>query len=253
MFGEELRKPRDPISKNAKIVDIKTANYTYIRRMRTAEKLINFTKSRRHNKSMEEIEDRMELADIKVGDVVYHYQDRKPRGISKKLWIPWNGPFEVMKTTQTNLVIEVDGKEKTVSLTKIVKVPTSKWKLRGIDGKARQEEDQADEQIYAELKSHRLDWLKKRLNNLEESDLQSEAEEPEKEEIDKKEIDTLLAQSRIRPKNAKIYHVDDFKEGRLCDSVELRIQRDLSSGDLGSKELHDRSKNMVTHASVWVR
>jgi type IV secretory pathway VirB4 component len=44
-------------------VDIKAANYTDIRQMRTAEKLINFTKSKRFYKSMKKIEDRMELTE----------------------------------------------------------------------------------------------------------------------------------------------------------------------------------------------
>jgi len=77
-------------------------------------------KQQEDNKSLYDVHHR--YVDFALGDIVYRRADKIPKGTVRKFWLPWKGPFTIVKIDEgkINVIIRSeDGDEETVHVSKI--------------------------------------------------------------------------------------------------------------------------------------
>ena len=120
LYGQELRLPTAIDAKVETWHDQPTELHKLLVRRKMVDEVINNKKEKLHNESVQEAEGRFKLIDWKVGQKVYCYVDRRAIGQSKKEWIRWSGPFEILEVRDSVLVLSRNGKKITMNQTKCI-------------------------------------------------------------------------------------------------------------------------------------
>ena len=218
LLGEELRLPNAIDSKVELWHDQTTELEKFLAKRKQIDEIIQEKKRKQYEESEKLAQERFESIDWKVGQKVYVYVDRRALGQSKKEWIRWSGPFDIVEVRQTTLVLLRHGKNVTINQTKCIllkdlHIPDRDLKGRVID---REPSDKKEQEKITQEKVQKLaQKLKARKQRVSLSDSEDDSEDEVYDDAVTPEEEKLKQLARTRPERKEVYTLDDLKENSI--------------------------------------
>ena len=135
VFGEKIRHPLSLDGNFNRFYDQATELARTLYRLNLVEQVIADKRLSLHHHSSEKAAERFDVRDYEVGHEVFTHVDEPPRGVVRREFIPWEGPFPVVEVRPLNLVIQKFGHLATVNKTKCIRVVPLELPERDVQGR----------------------------------------------------------------------------------------------------------------------
>src|SRR3569623_751830 len=213
VYGQKLRTTLSIDGNFNRFADLATELNRTLYRLNMAEQVVADKKLALFQKSKQRAEDRYDIVEYEEGDEVFTYVDVTPPGVVAREFVPWEGPFRVLKVRLMNLEIDKYGARVTVNKTKCIRVRPLVIPERDLAGREIEETEEFKRR-QDEMVRDKIRYLKKKIVNGEEApigpaDPRVQVQEPEK--VEKRHTRAAAKAARDPPPRRIEYKAVDIK------------------------------------------
>jgi len=123
IFGLNPRPPTVLFDKELSVVATEDLVSEMLFKLENVQNELNITRAKLQKEYKTNFDKHHQFQDLQVGDLVYRKHDKPPTGTVRKFWVPWRGPFRIVKILEnkvTAIISNDEGVEESAHTSKLV-------------------------------------------------------------------------------------------------------------------------------------